>query len=180
MKTQLKEAQRFGFIVCITRAEIDPGRDLAEIVAIGKEWFLARIIGDHIRYNGFSLMRIGDVTQLDAPHRYADFVKRALELRGALPPAAPEIDLKSTERVLRSACEAARVVSIHWEEVAPDECSIGRYVEAFGKEFSFREVSPKARWNRDLAEHSFSVLTRINLLGGYEEALADVIADARD
>ena len=31
MKTQLKEAKRFGFIVCITRAEIDPGRDLAEI-----------------------------------------------------------------------------------------------------------------------------------------------------
>ena len=180
MKTQLKEAKRFGFIVCITRAEIDPGRDLAEIVAIGKYWFLARRIGDHIRYDGFSLMRIEDVTQLDAPHRYADFVKRALALRGEEPPAAPDIDLKSTESTLRSACEVARVVSIHWEDLAPDECSIGRYVETVGKEFSFREVNPKALWNRDLAEHSFADLTRIDLLGGYEEALADVIDDARD
>ena len=53
MKSKLKEAKRFGFIVCITRADIDEGRDLGEVVAVGKKWFLVRIIGDHIRYDGF-------------------------------------------------------------------------------------------------------------------------------
>ena len=177
MKSKLKEAKRFGFIVCITRADIDEGRDLGEVVAVGKKWFLVRIIGDHIRYDGFSLMRVDDVTRLDAPHRYADFVRRSLELRGEQPPPAPEVDLKNTESALRSACEAARLVSLHWEELAPDECAIGRIVESHGKEFSFREVNPSARWNRDLAEHPFKILTRIDFLSGYEEALAEVLHD---
>ena len=115
--------------------------------------------------------------RLDAPHRYADFVRRALELRGEQPPPAPEVDLKNTESALRSACEAARLVSLHWEELAPDECAIGRIVESHGKEFSFREVNPSARWNRDLAEHPFKILTRIDFLSGYEEALAEVLHD---
>lgn len=180
MRSKLKEAKRFGFVVCVTRAEVDQGRVLGEVASVGREWFLLRVVSDQIRYDGFSLMRIEDVTQLDSPHRYADFVQRALKLRLEQPLADPGIDLKSTETALRSACEVARVVSIHWEALAPDECSIGRYVETQGGEFSFREVNPNARWNRDAAEHSFADLTRIDFLAGYEEALADVLDDARD
>lgn len=175
MKAQLKEALRFGFVVCVTREAIDAGRDLGRVVAVGKEWFLLQIIGDHMRYDGYGLLRIEDVTQLDAPHRYAEFVDRALTLRGEAGGEVPAIDFKSTRSVLRSACAAARVVSIHWEALAPDECSIGRVDEEHRHEFSFREVNPSARWNRDHAEHRYADLTRIDFLRGYEEALADVL-----
>jgi hypothetical protein len=175
MRDRLLKAKQKGSVVCVSRSDFDGGRELGEVVLVGSSWFLLRIIDDSIRYDGFGAMRIADLSRLDVPHRYADFVARALQLRAATPPAAPALELASPEQLLASACAAARLVSIHWEDVAPDECSIGRLESVDGKEFSFREVNPSARWNRDLALHEFRHLTRIDLLRGYEEALADVL-----
>lgn len=175
MRAQLLEAQTSGRVVCLRREELEDGRELGEVVAVGAEWFLYRIISDSIHYDGFGVMRIADVSQIDHPHRFAKFVERALKLRDAAPPVAPTLALDSVARVLESACAAARLISIHWEAIDAGECAVGKLKEIDADEFSFQEVSPAAKWNRDLAIHEFRHLTRIDLLRGYEEALADVL-----
>lgn len=180
MRDQLLQAQASACIICLYRDPIDTGRELGQILAVGDEWFLMRIIDDAIRYEGFGLMRVQDVSQIDQPHRFADFVQRALELREAQAPAAPAVQLDTTKSALHSACQAARLVSIHWEGINPDECAVGRLESEDGDEFCFREVSPSARWNRDSAVYEYSELTRIDLLRGYEEALAEVLDSRGD
>jgi len=81
---------------------------------------------------------------------------------------------------LASACEAARLVSIHWEAADSGECSVGTLESIDGPEFSFKEVSPAAKWHRDAAMHEFRHLTRVDFLRGYEEALADVLLQDAD
>lgn len=178
MRDRLLKAKQMGSVVCLSRKEIDDGRELGEVVSVGSSWFLLRIIDDSIRYDGFGVMRIADLSRLDLPHRFADFVAQALQLRAATPPAPPLLDLETPEQLLASACEAARLISIHWEAVAPDECSVGTLDSIDGPEFSFKEVSPAAKWLRDPAMHEFRHLTRVDLLRGYEEALADVLFDS--
>lgn len=180
MRDKLLKAQASGSVVCMRREELEDGRELGEVVAVGAEWFLYRIISDSIQYDGFGVMRIADVSQMDHPHRFAKFVAKALQLRAATPPVPPLLDLDSTASLLESACAAARLVSIHWEEIDAGECAVGKLKEVDGDEFSFREVSPAAKWNRDLAIHEFKHLTRVDLLRGYEEALADVLFERRN
>ena len=180
MRDKLLQAQASGNVVCLRREELEGGRELGEVVVVGAEWFLYRIISDSIQYDGFGVMRITDVSQIDHPHRFAKFVARALELRQASPPAAPELALDSAASLLESTCAAARLISIHWENIDAGECAVGQLKEVDGDEFSFREVSPAAKWNRDLAIHEFKHLTRVDLLRGYEEALADVLFERRN
>jgi hypothetical protein len=175
MRDRLLKAQASGSVVCIRRVEIEGGRELGEVVAVGAKWFLYRIISDSIYYDGFGAMRIANISQMDHPHRFAKFVARALKLRHAAPPSAPPLALDSAATLLETACDAARLVSIHWEEIDAGECAVGKFEGIDEGEFSFREVSPAAKWNRDLAIHEFRHLTRVDLLRGYEEALADVL-----
>jgi hypothetical protein len=177
MRDRLLEAQATGSVVCLSRSKLDEGRELGEIVSVGSSWFLLRIIDDSIRYDGFGAMRIDDLSRLDHPHRYAEFVTQALRLRAGTPPPPPRLELDSAEQLIVSACKAARLISIHWEAVAPDECSVGSLDLVDRLEFSFKEVSPAAKWLRDPALHEFRHLTRVDLLRGYEEALADVLFD---
>lgn len=176
VRARLEDAARSGCVICVERAGFGPGPELAEVVAVGKDWFLLRMIADAIAYDGFSVLRIADVGALDAPHRYADFVARALALRGSPPPPAPPIDLDGPAQILSSVAAVATLCSVHAEDTDPGPCAIGRLDSITGGDFALREVNPHARWMRDLALHELRHVTRVDFLRGYEEALAAVLA----
>jgi hypothetical protein len=76
--------------------------------------------------------------------------------------------------LLRSASFAFPLVTIHRESADPDVCHIGRVVSVTDKALTLHEVTPGATWDDGMSVYKLREITRVDVGGGYEEALARV------
>ncbi len=141
------------------------------VLEVGPEFFLLLLVSDDILYNGFSAMRIDDVTSIEIPHRHSSFVEKALKLRGQKRPEAKSLRLSSLEELLRTASEGFSVLTIHPEKIEPDACYVGKVVDVRDSILRLREISPDAAWQQDSEEHNLRDITRVDFGGAHEEAL---------
>jgi hypothetical protein len=142
------------------------------VVGLGVKWLLLALLDGNIYLNGFVALRLRDVTKVQQRGGIGSFVGRALTLRGHWPPTAPAIDLDTVGGVIRSAGEAAPLVTLHVEADDPNVCLIGRPAGITGRSVQLREITPEAEWKDRPTKWKLADVTRVEFGGRYEEALA--------
>lgn len=152
----------------------EEGRIEGYVLDIGPKFFLLGVIDDRIRFDGFQCMRLSDVRRLEIPAPYAEFVVAALIKRGETIKRKPSIDLGSVRKILDSANRIAPLVTIHTQKTDPDVCWIGRVLGGTKSHVSLLEIGPDAVWADIPAKKALKEITRIDFLGGYEDALYKV------
>ncbi|MDJ0848300.1 MAG: hypothetical protein QNK04_07990 [Myxococcota bacterium] len=167
----LESACADAMVVRITRGEFEDEGDLAYIGGLGNELMLLLCISKEIHFDGFAVVRIADVTHLDAPHDHADFVAEALRRRGESVATAPAVSLLGMAAAVRTAGRIFPLVTLFREEADSDVCHIGKVVEVGDERVHLVEIDPDARWDEETTAYRVSEVTRVDFGGRYEEAL---------
>ncbi len=142
----------------------------AYVQDIGPQFFLAAIVNDDIRLNGFTCFRLTDIRKI-SPEPYANFIEQVLKKRRQKIPAIPHIDLSSVSGLLTSANQAYPLIAVHQQKLDPDICQIGRIVNVHRHHVSLLRIQPGAVWNDTADSYKLSDITRLDFGGGYEDAL---------
>jgi hypothetical protein len=172
VRENLELAQAEQSIVRITRGAFEAQGELGYVEAIGEDLLLLAVISDDIWLNGFALVRIGDISELEAPHEHADFVEEALRIREESSPSSSAISLEDIGSAIRTAGRLFPLVVIHREEVEPETCRIGRVQKVTKDSVTLLEIGPDAEWEEEPSNLPLEDITRVDFGGGYEEALA--------
>jgi hypothetical protein len=155
------------------KSRFDPpngGWNKGYILDSGPKFFLLAAVNGEVRLDGFSCFRILDVRKLEF-EPYAAFIEAALKKRGERRPRKPPISLASVEDLLRSANKAFPLVTIRSEIKDRDVCHIGKAEALTRGQCWLREIGCDAQWEEAATAHSLRGITRVDVGGGYEEAL---------
>jgi hypothetical protein len=169
---ELQAAQDEPMVVRIWRASYESESEMGYVTSIGSDLILLLCISTEIRFNGFAVIRIQDISELEAPHAHAEFVEEALRMRGESVEHAPAVDLSDVGAAIRTAGQLFPLVALHRELVDPRVCHIGQVVSVTRDFVSIIEIDPNAEWEKEPSTYSLSDVTRIDFGGGYEDALA--------
>lgn len=155
----------------------EEGRVEGYVLDMGPKFFLLGVVDDRIRFDGFQCMRLSDVRRLKVPAPYAEFVVAAFIKRGETIKRKPSINLGSIAKILESANRIAPLVTIHTQKTDPDVCWIGRVLGGTKSHINLLEIGPDAVWEDMPTKKALKAITRVDFLGGYEDALYKVGGD---
>ncbi len=172
MKAELETAAAESWVVKIERGGFESEGEIGYVVTVGPELLLLLIISTEIRFNGFALLRIDDITKLDAPHEHCEFVEAALRLRQETVEEAPVVSVEDMGTALRAISTLSPTVAIHREAIDSSVCHIGKIVRADQEQVHLLEIDPDAEWEEEPTLYAIGEITRVDFGGGYEEALA--------
>lgn len=97
---------------------------------------------------------------------------KALKARGQWPPRLVDINLEDPSSLIASAAERAPLVTLHLEATDPDVCYIGRPVKLTHKRVHLLDITPSAEWRDRPRKWDLTDVTRVEIGGRYEQALA--------
>lgn len=161
-------------IVKLWRKSLDPDALEGYIVGLSPDFVLMHVMDDDIFLNGYAIVRVQDITQVEDKLKFADFYKQALKLRGYAPKPPRGIRLNSTAAILESVNQHYPLVTVHRERFFRNECSIGRIENLTEKTVVLQWLTPAARWDGYSPRYRLSSITKIDFDGLYEDALARV------
>ncbi|MCP4493063.1 MAG: hypothetical protein GY820_38060 [Gammaproteobacteria bacterium] len=173
----LAEAMEKAILTRLERSDIEPGHFTGYVVDATDELLLFLVVSDLILFNGFSILRVCDLTSIEVPAPNFKFVEKALRIRDEEIEKAPPIDLSSITAVLESSSKVYPLVTIHWEKIDPDVCFIGHVVNVGDARLSMFDIAPGAEWDNEPTERAVLDITRIDFGGKYEDALFQVGGD---
>jgi hypothetical protein len=140
---------------------------------------LLTVLNSELHFNGFIVVRVEDVSEIDEPHPYRYFYEQALALRRESFPEMPRIEMESMRSAMESAGRCCSVITVHREEVDPDICVIGSLLSIDEECAVLRGISPSGDWEHEHTTIAVPDVTRLEFGGGYEEALY-LVARARE
>ncbi len=170
----LAEAMEKAVLTRLERSSLEKGNFTGYVIDATDEFVLLLVVGDLIRFDGFSVLRVGDLSSIEVPAPNREFVEQALRVRGEEVVSAPRVDLASLVSVLSSASKEFPLVTIHQEEVAPDVCFIGRIISVDAAKLTLLDIGPDAEWDEEPTERNVTDITRVDFGGQYEDALFQV------
>lgn len=176
-RASLVGAKKSQALVRVSRS-VESGWATGYVVGAGPEFFALCLVSDLVIFNGFQVLRFVDLSSVEVPDPYADFVERALVLRKELRPQDPSIDLKDLPSLLQSASAAFPLIGIHREIKDPDVSYIGSVVGVTKDTVTLKTIGPDAGWNEEPETFTLNEITRVDFGGLYEQAL-DLVAKAR-
>jgi hypothetical protein len=165
VRVLLREALEQRIPMRFARERVQPGWIHGYVVGLSREFCLIAEVGDAMRFDGYVVLSIADLTQVEEdPSR--EFVEKALALRNE-PLAIPEdFPLDSWAAIAEAAMRFAPLLSVNVIEDEDGEVSyIGQLV---GIE---REVDPNAHWHADAGDYGFDEIASIGFGTGYLDAL---------
>lgn len=138
------------------------------VLAVGAQWFVVAAVDTTvITLNGFQCLRVDDVA-VDAPT--FSFVERAMDHQGLTPPAAPDLHLDGTAKLLESAAARYPLVAVH----TSDEVLIGVPVPGGDDVLELVEVDADAEWMDELQVVPLEEIQRVDVGGRYEQLLDEL------
>ena len=155
----------------IVRESIESGYFDGYILDATRELLLLAIVNETIHLDGFTVLRVADITDMEVPTPFWEFQEKALELRGENHQVCPPVDLTSMNSTIRSISEAYPLITIHREHVDPDVCHIGQAMAVSEEWLHLKPITPAAEWKDELESHRVSEITRVDFDGQYEDAL---------
>jgi hypothetical protein len=165
--------ERGRMLVRVHRAGLELGHVDGRVVGHSAKLIAISIVDEGIRPNGFVVYRRADISKLEAPAPYMEFMLKVLGLRHEKLPRLPKVDLSSWQTLVDTAARRFPLLTLHLEKRDPDICYIGRPVETTARRGTFVTIAPDAVWDRDeLLTIPWVDVTRMDFGGGYEEALA--------
>jgi len=169
---ELARAQQRADLVTIKRAIEGADAVTGYVVGVGSHWVLVNVLeaGDT---NGWIAVARSDIRLVETAAG-ASFVRRGLEHRRSWPPAAPDVDLELSGIgvLLASAAAAFSILTFYAERADPTRCHIGHPSGLTPDELVWQELTPTASWAEEASLWPLSVITRVDLGGQYERALA--------
>jgi hypothetical protein len=178
LKNKIDFAINERLIVRIRRKK-DEGWFDGYVIDFSDQWILMLNIQHGITYDGFEALRLQDISAIEIPGPYASFYKAALAKRRMRRPVKPKIDVSSTALLLESAGKSFPLVTIHREKADPGVCQIGQIVSVATTSVKLLEIAADAQWYEMPTTYRLAQITRINMGGRYEEALALVAKTPR-
>lgn len=160
-------------IVNIWRENIDLHPITGYIVGLSSDFLLVHYKSDAIILDGYTIIRIQDVTLVEDKLKYGKFYIEALKLRGCTPKSPDGIQLDSTASILESVNKHYPLATVHRERSSND-CSIGRIEELTDKTVILKWLTPGAKWEGYSPRYRLTSITKIDFGGLYEDALASV------
>jgi len=171
MRQRLQQAFEEATLVRIHRRFEEHG-PRGYVVGMGPQLFLLLRISDEVWFDGFSVLRIRDVSGIDAPDPYAEFLEAALRARGECVERAPDVQLWNMATVLKSLPGAYPVIVLHQGDLDSSVCWIGAIVSVAGDSVELLGIDPAARWDESPTSYPIDSISRVDFGGDYEGALA--------
>ncbi len=167
----IQKAIESGNLVRIDRAKLEVGSSIGYLTGYSDELVMLQLVDSEIRYNGFQVLRMEDITTFACPAPHQDFIENAMELRKLDRPAAPDLDLTNLGMAFATLKRRAPLVTVYLELDEPDGCYIGSIDTVSHDRLTMYYIDPDAYFDEEPTEYRFSEITRIDFGGGYEEAL---------
>jgi hypothetical protein len=172
---EIARAKRLTKMVMCSRKCLEEAGcyDRGYVVDANEEFVLLHLVTDEIRIEGYVVLRLDDITEVNSDFDNLRFIEKALQLRRMEPQRPVLVDLKSMETILASVDEHYSLMVVHREAVDQNECHIGSLESIADKTFVMKEIDRDAQW---CGARRFRVdeVTRVEFNGGYETALAQV------
>jgi hypothetical protein len=149
------------------------GADVIEgfVVGVGSKWVALQRLSDRIEFDGWTLLRLKDIQAVSLDPDEECFEVKALKARGQWPPSPAALALDQPENMLASAGRDGTMICVFDEFSRPDVCWIGSIAALDEHSLALREVNTRGGWARSTRAFDPSDVTRVDLGGGYEEAL---------
>jgi hypothetical protein len=172
----LRDAQESQDLVWVKRAGRGWDRREGYVLQIGPKWMLMATPDDRVRPDGYSLLRIKDVASVSRGKTHDRLFRRYLEMHGNWPPQLPPsaVDLTGLPAAIGSLGAQFPLVSVFTEQTRPDECYIGTVTKVTDRAVHMLDITTQGEWETTLTRRKLSTITRVDVGGGYERALAEV------
>ena len=144
------------------------------MIGLSAGFCLIAEVSDAMRFDGFLVIAIGDVTAVEEDPGRA-FVERALALNEEQIPALPEIKLDDWQSVAESAAANTLPISLNMLDEADGEVSyVGRLTGSEHDALVLQEVDPNASWYPDTGAYEFLGIGSIGFGTAYMAMLARI------
>jgi hypothetical protein len=172
---EMSQAMAHETLVGITRS-LDGRTWRGYIVGLEDDWVLLHNVnGASMRLNGYTALRVGDITQVSEDESFA---ATALRLRGERPRAQDDLLLIDLPGLLSSAGPLFPLIAIFRETTQNGGCYIGKVQKLGRKRVTLAAVNRGGEWVEPY-KFCYKDVTRIDLGDGYLDALWLVARTAR-
>jgi len=176
---QLRQAHVQQDLVVLNRSI--PGADdvVGHVVGLGARWVLLSVVSGGSP-NGWVAVQVEDLEAVSISPG-GQFVRRGLVNHKSWPPSAPRVQLKLSAgpaELIESAAHYFPLVTLYGERQDPLTCAIGRPVCWTDGYLQWQQMRRDAAWDDAVTSCELEQITRVDLGGQYEMALARV-ADLR-
>lgn len=180
VRAVLRESFEQRIPMRFARERIQPGWIHGYIVGLSRDFCLIAEVGDAMRFDGYVVLAIADLTQIEEdPSR--EFVEKALAVRNEQLSIPQDFPLEDWAVIAQAAMRFAPLVSINVVEDDAGEVSyIGQLVGTESDALLLREVDPNAHWYTDTGDYGFDEIASIGFGTGYLEALWQVAGAPTD
>lgn len=172
---RLHQAQVQHEYVQIERSIAGADRITGHVVSVGSDWVLVSVY-DNGAADGWVSLRTADLTSVSSAPG-GQFVRRGLEFRRHWPARAPGTPLSLSAgplALILSASSAYPVVTLFAEGEDPYHFFVGRPVSWTTEWLLWQEMNLAADWEEEPVEWDLSRVTRVDVGGRYQAALARV------
>ena len=173
-RAQLREALEARAPVRVLRERISPNWVHGLVVALSAEFCLVAEVSDAMRFDGYLVIAIGDVSAVEEdPGR--EFVEQALALNEETLPPLSEIRLDDWQTIAESAAALTPLISLNMLDDETGEVSyVGRLVGHEHDALVLQEVDPNAKWYPDTGAYEFQGIGSVSFGTAYMLMLAQV------
>lgn len=174
LATLIETARDAQSLVCVTRHVGFSDDDYVEgyLLDSSDSFLLLEKVSDRIDLDGYDIIRVVDVEDIETSFDEKSFYESALAVKGERPRKPSGIDLTDIRAVLTSCGAAYPLLVIERELRAPDECEIGQIKLLTDDSYALRWLSPSATWEDDFEIYKLDDITRVSFGGEYERTLA--------
>jgi hypothetical protein len=156
------------------REHIDSHALTGYVVGLGSDFVAIQVQSNEITLNGYTVLRVKDITLIEEKPEWCDFYVEALKLRGYTPSRPVGICLDGVVSVLESINRNYPLLTVHREGIIRDECAIGRVENLTAKTLILQWLTPGAKWDGYSPRYKLKTITKIDFGDLYADALARV------
>jgi len=147
------------------------------VVSVSGRWVAVQRLVDSVYIDGYEVLRISDITDVDPDHQ-SDHVEKGLSSLGR-----PEVDFylpahADTPDVLEAAARHSVLVGIHLEMDGPTTMLVGVITELRKRKFDIQLIGPRGEWVVDSTSWWYGDVTRV-VLGNRYTLQLERFGDAR-
>jgi hypothetical protein len=164
-------------LVRIERERLDEWHLYGFVVSTSPHLLILHQLSDRYDLDGYRCVRRVDISALDEEFERRDLIERALRLKGLSPQSARVAARENMREMMHDVQREYGLLTIHREDVHPDECEIGEIRMSFESTYVLKWLDPDARWETDDRAFRYSDVTRLDFDGEYERTLLMVSAD---